>query len=216
MPLLAPGPVETARLVLRLVAETDLPALLAVNGDDEVTRFLPYATWRSLSDAQAWLKRMTDVQASGTALQFVVAEKPSGAAIGTCLVFRHDEASARAELGYVLGRAHWGRGVMREALAALVDCAFTRMALRRLEAEVGPSNIASARLLGRLGFTKEGLLRQRWVTRGVARDVEVFGLLRHEWQGRASGSEGSGASTERASSGPQVPPSASGERGSAR
>jgi ribosomal-protein-alanine N-acetyltransferase len=55
------------------------------------------------------------------------------------------------------------------------------MALRRIEAEVDVRNIASARLLRRIGFTKEGLLRQRWVTKGEGRDVEMFGLLRAEW-----------------------------------
>lgn len=189
MPLLAPNPIETPRLCLRLVAESDLPALLEVNGNDEVTRFLPYATWSSLADGEAWLKRMTDLQASGLALQFVIAEKRNGVAIGTCLLFRYEEASARAELGYVLGRSHWGQGYMREALAALIDCAFLRLSLRRLEAEVDPRNLPSARLLQGFGFQKEGLLRQRWVLKGEARDVEAFGLLRDEWSARPRGEE---------------------------
>jgi ribosomal-protein-alanine N-acetyltransferase len=184
MPLPAPPPLETPRLSLRVVAEPDLPALLEVNGNDEVTRFLPYATWGSLADGEAWLKRMTDMQASGPALQFVIAEKPGGVAIGTCLLFRYEEASARAELGYVLGRAHWGRGYMREALAGLLECAFTHLSLRRLEAEVDPRNVPSARLLQELGFQKEGLLRKRWVLKGEARDVEAFGLLRDDWSNR--------------------------------
>lgn len=185
MPLAAPDPIESARLVVRLVGEADLPALMEVNGDVEVTRFLPYATWTSIADAQAWLARMTGIQATGTALQFVVAEKASGTAVGTCLLFRHDESSARAELGYALGRAHWGRGYMREALAALIGSAFTTLALRRLEAEVDPANVPSTKLLLGLGFVKEGLLRQKWITRGEAYDVEAFGLLRDEWRAPA-------------------------------
>ena len=181
MPLVAPDPIVSARLVVRPVAESDLAALLAVNGDEQVTGFLPYATWQSIADAEAWYQRMLTLQAGGTALQFVVADRQTDSAIGTCLLFRHDEASARAELGYVMGRSHWGRGCMREALQALMGWAFNGMALRRLEAEVDPRNERSAQLLLRLGFTKEGLLRQRWVTKGVPTDVEVYGLLRHEW-----------------------------------
>ena len=71
------------------------------------------------------------------------------------------------------GRAHWRRGCMREALRALIACAFGRMALRRLEAEVDPRNTSSGRLLLQLGFEKEGLLRQGWVSNGQARDVEI-------------------------------------------
>ncbi|HEX4780829.1 MAG TPA: GNAT family N-acetyltransferase [Usitatibacter sp.] len=183
MPLARPTPIETGRLRVRLAEESDLPALLEVNGDAEVTRFLPYATWDSPAAAQGWFKRMADLQATGTALQFVVADKDCDKAMGTCLIFRHDEGSARAELGFVLGRKHWGGGYMTEALTALVDRAFDGMALRRLEAEANPLNIASGRLLRRLGFVREGLLRQRWVSKGAAYDVEAYGLLHGDWTG---------------------------------
>jgi [ribosomal protein S5]-alanine N-acetyltransferase len=183
VPLVDPGPIETPRLLVRRVAETDLPALLAVNGDVEVTRYLPYPAWATLADGEAWLQRMNGIQASGTALQFVIVDRTAGQAIGTCLLFRHDEGSARAELGYVLARACWGRGLMKEALVAVVGAAFTRMGLRRLEAEVDPRNSASGRSLQSLGFTREGVLRQRWVAKGEAHDVEAYGLLRHEWPG---------------------------------
>jgi ribosomal-protein-alanine N-acetyltransferase len=184
VPLIAPGPIETERLAVRLVVETDLEALMEVNSDPEVTALLPYATWRSRADADAWLQRMRGIEATGLALQFVVVLKPAGRAIGTCLLFRFEEGSARAELGYALGRAHWGRGFMHEALVALLGSAFGAMGLRRIEAEVDTANGASARLLRRLGFTKEGLLRQRWVTKGTAKDVELYALLRNEWLAR--------------------------------
>ena len=166
---------------MRLVSAADLPALFEVNSSQEVTALLPYATWSSMGDGEAWLERMKSIQATGLALQFVAVLKSTGTAIGTCLLFRFEEGSARAELGYALGRAHWGQGLMREALVALIDCSFRTMGLRRLEAEVDARNAASARLLNRLGFTKEGLLRQRWVTKGEVKDVEFYGLLQSEW-----------------------------------
>ena len=187
MPLNAPNPIESARLCVRPVSEPDLPALLEVNGDEEVTRFLPYAAWKSMSDAEAWFKRMADLQAHGSALQFVIAEKQTGVPIGTCLLFQFEEANGQAEIGYVLGRAYWGHGYMREALTALIDCAFNRLSLRRLEAAVESQNAASTRLLRGLGFTREGVLRERWITKGGPMDAEIFGLLRREWGERAAG-----------------------------
>ena len=181
MPFETPAPIEAERVRVRLLAESDLPALYEVNADEAVTRMLPYATWTSAADADAWFKRMEGIQATGLALQFVIADKASDRAIGTSLLFRLEEGSARAELGYVLGRAWWGRGLMHEALAALLDRAFGAMALRRIEAEVDVRNTASSRVLRRLGFTREGLLRQRWVTKGEAKDIEIFGLLHDEW-----------------------------------
>lgn len=184
MPLVAPPPIETSRLTIRLVSEGDLEDLLVVNGDDLVTTYLPYASWRSLSDAQAWLQRVMTLQTTGQAVQCVLWHKTAQRVIGSCLLFRHDEGSARAELGYVLGRAHWGQGLMSEALRAFIDCAFNHLSLRRLEAEIDPRNQPSTRLVRRLGFTREGLLRQRWVTLNEPRDVEIFGLLRSEWPPR--------------------------------
>jgi len=178
-------------LLVQLVTESDLPALFEINSSEEVTALLPYARWESMADAEAWFRRMQGMRDTGLALQFVVVSKSTGAAIGTCLLFRFEEASARAELGYVLGRAHWGQGLMREALQTLVGCAFGSMGLRRLEAEVDTRNRSSARLLLTLGFTKEGLLRQRWVSKGAAKDVEIYGLLRDEWPRREG--HGSGA-----------------------
>ena len=70
---------------------------------------------------------------------------------------------------------------MREALGAVLNCAFGPYGLRRLEAEVDPLNQASSRLLEGLGFTREGQLRKRWVDKGAAHDTIIYGLLNDEW-----------------------------------
>ena len=181
MPLNPPTVIESNRLLIRLVEEADLPDLLVINGNDEVTRYLPYATWQSLADGQAWFKRIEALNATGNGLQFVVLEKSSGQIVATCLLFRYDEQSARAELGYVLGREHWGQGLMHEALCALITYAFGAYALRRIEAEVNPANEASCRLIEKLGFTHEGVLRHRWFSKGSTHDTNIYGLLRDEW-----------------------------------
>ena len=181
MPLVAPPALHAARVSLRLLARSDLPALLEVNSSQQVTALLPYARWTSMADAEAWFERMAGIQATGLALQFVVVGAAEQRAIGTCLLFRYEEAHGRAEIGYVLGRAHWGRGLMHEALQLLIGHAFRTIGLRRIEAEVDVRNEASAGVLRRLGFTREGLLRQRWVNRGTAGDFHMFGLLASEW-----------------------------------
>lgn len=174
--------IASQRLRLRAVERGDLEDLMAVNGDAEVTRFLPYDTWRSMQDATAWLDRMLALAATGTGRQLVIERSEDGRIIGTALIFRFDAGSARAELGYVLGRAFWHQGYMREALASLVDHAFSRLALRRLEAEVNPDNAASCRVLEALGFVREGTLRARWVGRTGAYDTRLYGLLADEWR----------------------------------
>lgn len=181
MPLRAINRIPTARLTLRPVHGDDLADLLAVNGDNEVTAFLPYPTWLGLPDGAAWLARMESLAASGTGQQLVLQRDSDRTVIGTLLAFRYDEASARLEIGYVVGRQHWRQGYAREALSAFIGHAFRELGLRRIEAEVNPANVASNSLLRALGFTHEGVLRQRWVAKGVAYDTHLHGLLREEW-----------------------------------
>ena len=180
MTFTAPQNLHTPRLVVRLVSRDDLPALMRMNGDERVTRFLPYATWALPADGEAWFDRMDAAHATGTSLQFVIVERATSVAVGTSLLFRYEAGSARAELGYALGRDCWGRGYMDEALVALIGHAFGPMGLRRLEAEVNPDNRASTRLLDALGFVNEGLRRLRWTAKGATYDVFAYGLLKGE------------------------------------
>lgn len=186
MPLPSIDAVVTPRTTLREVCESDLQDLMEVNGDPEVTRFLPYATWTSLADATAWLDLMNKVVASGVARQLVIVSNADNKVIGTALLFKFDEGSKRLELGYALGRAHWKQGLAREALGALLAHAFTGLHIRRVEAQVNPANLASNALLRSLGFTQEGYLRERWVAKGSTYGVNIYGLLAAEWQANAA------------------------------
>jgi len=181
MSLPAFGPISTPRLVIREVRHSGLDDLLEVNGDHEVTRFLPYATWQSREDGVAWLTLMTGLAERGNARQLVVVGKDDAKVIGTLLLFNFDPGSARLEVGYVLGRAHWGRRLMGETLQSMCTFAFGSLGIRRLEAEVNSSNVASLRLLRSLGFVHEGTLRKRWVAKGAAYDTDMYGLLSGEW-----------------------------------
>ncbi len=159
--------------------------LLVMNQDDEVLRFLPYPKWLTLDDGMAWLARVRKLEAAGTAVQLVMVDKASARVFGACVLFKYDEGSSRAELGFAMVREFWGRGLMREALTVLISHAFEVRGVRRLEAEANPLNVASCRLLERLGFVSEGLMRQRYRVKGAIYDTRVFGLLSGEWKAPA-------------------------------
>lgn len=173
--------VESPRLVVRALESSDLPDLIEINGDPQVTRFLPYPTWQSVQDGEAWLARMTALGVSGTGQQLVVVRRLDAKVIATVLLFKYDEGSRRAELGYVLGRAHWRQGLMREAIVAVCAHAFGVLGIRRIEAEVNPDNLASCALLAAVGFALEGRLRKRWVAKGVTYDTNFYGCLAEDW-----------------------------------
>ncbi len=165
------------RTCVRALREADLADLLEVNGDDEVTRFLPYDSWRGLADARAWYERMNGLEAGGTSRQLVVERLADRRVIGTALLFRFDAGAGSVELGYVIGRSSWRQGFAREAIGALCRHAFGVLGLRRIEAHVDVANEASGALLRGLGFVHEGRRRQCWVTRGRVSDADLYGCL---------------------------------------
>jgi RimJ/RimL family protein N-acetyltransferase len=115
-------------------------------------------------------------------LQWGVSTQDEDRVVGTCTLAHLDLGQGRAEVGFALHPAHWGRGLMRAALRTLIGHAFATLGLRRLEADVDPRKLRSLHALEALGFRREGLLRERWLVEGEIQDSVLLGLLRSEWQ----------------------------------
>ena len=177
-----PPVLERERLRLRPLRAADAEAVLNLYSDPKVMRYLARPAFAELSQAHEFLEKALAAYAEGSNLQLAIERKSDGAFIGLCLLFRFNKPSARAEIGYALGSGHWSRGYAGEALAALVTHAFGPLALNRLEADIDPRNLASARVLERLGFQAEGRLRERWIVKGETSDSLMYGLLRREWK----------------------------------
>ena len=110
--------------------------------------------------------------------------KAASRLIGTCGFRRWDRRNFRAEIGYDLGQAYWGQGIMTEALRAAIRFGFEQMELNRIEAVIYVENSRSIRLLQRLGFRQEGLLRNYHYLNSQFYDHWLFSLLKREWRGR--------------------------------
>lgn len=178
-----PVELDTPRLHLRPVRSDDAPAVFAIYANAEVARYLGEPMWTDPARAADWVRRVMRQRHEGEALQLLLQRCDDAAVLGTCVLFHFHAASRRAELGYVLAREHWGHGYIHEALVALLDHGFGTLDLRRVEADIDPRNAASARVLQRLGFVREGRLRERWEVAGEISDTEYWGLLRREWRG---------------------------------
>jgi [ribosomal protein S5]-alanine N-acetyltransferase len=174
----------TERLTLRFLSEADVPALFEMYSHPEVMRYLSRPAWTDISQAQRHLEEAQEGYRTGEALQLGIERTADRTFVGLCVLFHFHLPSRRAEIGYVLRRSYWGFGYMHETLQALLRHAFQTLDLNRLEADIDPRNRASARTLERLGFQKEGILRERWIVNGEVSDSWLFGLLRREWQER--------------------------------
>ncbi len=177
-----PITLSTPRLTLRFLNEADITAAYEIFSHPEVMRYWSYPAWTERSQAQEWLINVQEGYRTGNALQLGVERNADHILIGTCTLYQFHVASRRAEIGYALGRPYWGSGYMHEALQMLLRYAFETLNLNRLEADIDPRNLASASVLERLGFVKEGLLRERWIVNEEVSDTALYGLLRREWQ----------------------------------
>ena len=90
---------------------------------------------------------------------------------------------ARAELGYVLSREHWGKGLMPEAVRAVMAFGFEKLSLNRIQARCIAENLASARVMEKAGMTFEGTLRESEFIKGAYRDIKLYSILRREYRG---------------------------------
>jgi RimJ/RimL family protein N-acetyltransferase len=122
--------------------------------------------------------------ADGEHVRLALERIDDGAMIGVCTLFAFSEQCRRAEVGYGLAPHAWGRAYMDEALRALLGHGFGTLGLNRVEADIDPRNEASARSLERLGFRKEGLLRERWIVGDEVSDSALYGLLQRDWHFR--------------------------------
>ena len=174
--------ITTPRVVLRWISEDDIDGLYKIFSDPQVMRYWSTIPLADREAAAALQREIAAGNENNTMWKWGLALRDSNAIIGTTTLFNLNLDNGRAEIGYAMARAYWGKGYMHEALHALVSHAFEALELRRLEADVDPRNAASIRTLERLGFQREGFLRERWHVNGEIQDALFYGLLRREWE----------------------------------
>jgi ribosomal-protein-alanine N-acetyltransferase len=173
----------TKRLLLRQIHPNDAEAFFAILSDREVTQFYGHEPHQSLGETQKLIERIQTDYACREAIRWGITLHDEDRLIGSCSFHRFDVGFRRVETGYELNRAYWGKGIMSEAMSAILTYGFAEMGLHRVEAIIDIVNERSKGLLLKLGFTYEGNLRQRYYFRDCFEDEYYFGLLRDEWHG---------------------------------
>lgn len=188
MEIFTPFTLSTARLTLRFVTPDDAEALLRIMSVEETMRYFSSTPWLHLSQAVDNIAQTLQGYRDGTVLRLAMVPRDgphAGECIGTVTLYAFDRRNHRCEIGYILGRPHWGQRYTQEAMRAVIRYAFGTLQLRRLEADIHPDNIASERLLQSLHFQREGHLRERWFVGDEVSDSIIYGLLRRDWDAAA-------------------------------
>jgi ribosomal-protein-alanine N-acetyltransferase len=172
----------TKRLRLRPLVTGDAKRLHTAYGDPAAMRFWDAAPSRDLAETRSRIPANTPRHAA-----WAILSRDDKRFLGM-INYHHREAwNRRLEVGYILAQPYWGKGLMREALVPFLDYCFGTLASHRVEATIDPANAASRALVEKLGFRREGLMRDRFCIEGKFRSVFMYALLAGEWQARPAG-----------------------------
>jgi RimJ/RimL family protein N-acetyltransferase len=185
MPLVTPT-LDAPRLRLRAVADGDADALFAMHSDAHVLRYWDAPPWGDRARAARFIAGCRQLAADGSGVRVAVELAADGGFLGWCGLSRWNPDHRSAAMGYCFHAGAWGRGYATEAARALLQWAFETSDLNRVQAETDTRNAASARVLEKLGFRREGTLREDCVVNGEVSDSWVYGLLRRDWQPEAA------------------------------
>jgi ribosomal-protein-alanine N-acetyltransferase len=168
-------------LTLRLPEPADAPALLELAGDPEVTRWFSWGPYTTLEQPRRYIDRLEGQRERGDQLDLIVVHREHGPA-GITGLNEFSTRDLRCMVGTWFGRRFWGTGANRESKALIAHLAFEVLGMHRLGSYSNPANERSTKALLGVGFTHEGVLRH-WHRHGDDYyDVNVFGMLRSDWE----------------------------------
>jgi len=169
---------ETQRLKLIELNENHAAQLFEVFSDEEAMKYwddLPQKNVEETKELIAFLRKRIK-EGTGICWGMMLKEAPQDV-IGL-VTYNAYKKDRNGYIGYIIARKHWGKGLMTEALKISVEYGFTDLGVHRIEAHVEPGNIASEKVLEKIGFQREGLLRQRVYQKGSYQDTIYYGLLK--------------------------------------
>lgn len=180
---LAAPTLRTDRLLLRPFTPADTQAIFELQSNAQVLRYWDSPPWTDRAQAERFIATCAQMTRDGTGLRLVMEGRAEGRFLGWCCMVSRNPTYRSATLGYCLAQAAWGQGFATEAARALLHWAIRQWDLNRVQAQTDTRNVASARVLEKLGFVREGTLREDCIVNGEVSDSWVYGLLRRDLPG---------------------------------
>ena len=175
----SPERIETKRLVLRVPRMDDALAIFAGwTQDTEVTRYLTWHPHQRVQETEDFIQSCLSAWEHETRFPYVITLKESGKVIG--MIDPRIEVP-KVGIGYGAARAHWGKGYMTEATRAIIDWAFQQDSIYRVHATTDVENVASQRVLEKVGMQCEGILRKYILhpnISNVPRDSYMYAIVK--------------------------------------
>jgi ribosomal-protein-alanine N-acetyltransferase len=175
-----PFPVlETNRVLLRRIEETDAEEIFQIRSDERIMQFIDRPRAKSIEDARALISRITDDTNKSQGITWAITLKENIKLLGTIGFWRITVEHFRAEIGYMLNFDYQGKGILSEAMPAILQYGFETIGLHSVEAQVKPGNNASIKLLEKNGFVREAYFNENYFFDGKFLDTVVYSVLKN-------------------------------------
>ncbi|MEO6694014.1 MAG: GNAT family N-acetyltransferase [Ignavibacteria bacterium] len=169
--------IETERLILRKIIHEDKDEVFAIYSSSEAMKYFGKNPFEKIGQAEEMIDKVINAFNYQEGIRWGITLKPSDKLIGTGGFWRILKDHLRAEIGYDLNPAYWKKGIMYEAITAMIKFAFNEMNLHSIEANIDPANNASEKLLEKTGFKKEGHITESFLFNGLFTDTGVYSLV---------------------------------------
>jgi len=178
------APLKTERLVLRRFAESDFDAVFAMRSNAEVARYLYWEPESEAAARKALARKLTSVslREEGDVLALAAVERSGGQVVADMILRWASRDHSTGEIGYIVHPDHTGKGYATEAAAPLLAIAFDELGLHRVIGRTEARNVASARVLEKLGMRREAHLVENEFVKGEWQSELVYAILDREWR----------------------------------
>jgi ribosomal-protein-alanine N-acetyltransferase len=179
-PNFSPFPeITTGRLLLRRMTKEDAGEIFFLRSNEDVMKHVDRPRATSIQDAEAFLDLINKSLDVNDGITWGITLKENrGKLIGYIGYWRMKKEHYRAEIGYMLNPAFWKKGIMKEAIHAVLDFGFNAMYLHSIEANINADNAASAGVLEAAGFIKEAHFKEDFFFDGTFRDTIIYSKLK--------------------------------------
>jgi [ribosomal protein S5]-alanine N-acetyltransferase len=159
---------------------SDAEAFFFLRSSRQIMEYLDREPFKSIEETELFIKeKILEPLEKNEGILWVIELKANpGQLIGTTGFWRMDKQHYRTEIGYMLHSDYWQKGIMKEAVKASIDWAFTRTDIHSIEANINPDNLPSAALLKSVGFVQEAYFRENYYFNGVFKDSIIFSLVK--------------------------------------
>jgi len=173
---------ETERLLLRRVAETDVPEIKALRGNPETMKFIPRPLVTTDDEALEHFKMIDEKIENNTGINWAITIKGNSKLIGIIGHYRIQPENHRCEIGYMILPEYNGQGITTEAIKAVLEYGFEDLNMHSIEAVIDPDNVASERVLQKNGFVKEAHILENELWDGKFWDTVIYSILKRNFK----------------------------------